>query len=475
MTEMLNDSQAGSPGDGDSMDVLTRMLTGAGNCPASVRRLGEDLVAVCGDPVIGDLATGAGLADRVTVLARARTVLDAEVARSLVAAESADVLPHTPATHLQRSAAWSGADASAVLVAGRFAARHPDLADVWRSGQVPTAVVAVIARGLRGVTVDVEAQFLTAVLPQLPRLSVPAVKVLMARTLDLLFPDDTDTREQTDWDRRSLVATSHGGMTMIAADLPGQEGHAVMAALDAVADSLRVSGDLTTAAQRRADALVTLINRAATLGHVPNTRNGLTVSTTITVGVAEADRVAAGLPKLPTTDLTTDLFASRDPRATAISSTGGTPVTFGDAALRFALCAGTHTGVLVDDRDPDQSRSGGPVSTALARTRVQPLALGRSFRLASTAQRIALAVRDGGCVLCHRPAPECQTHHITDWAHGGRTDLDQLVLLCWTHHREVDLNRWAITRNPNTGPDQPHWLITPVPRHQWRKRQPSAA
>ena len=477
-----------------SGDVTASLVAGAADCPVEVVAWVRGFAAVAAGPVSGDVVTGAGLADRVTVLARLRTVLDAEIARTLVAAQSADVLPHTAATHLQRHAAWSGADASEVLTAGRFAARHRDLAVLWRSGQVSAGVVAVIARGLRGVSAEVEAQFLAAVLDKLPRLSVKAVKVLLARTLDLLFPHDADAREQTDWDRRSLVATTHGGMTMISADLPAVEGQAVMAALDAVADSLRVAGDRTTAAQRRADALITLVNAAHAHGDVPTTRAGLPVATTITVGIAEADRVAAGKPKTPTTDLTQDVVHTRDPRAVATTSSDhGGAVTLGDAALRFALCTGTHTGVLIDDRhqfvgnttddrhqphttaDDRTADSGRPVSSALTRTRVQPLAVGRAFRLATPAQRTALAVRDRGCVLCQRPPAQCQTHHITDWAAGGRTDLDNLVLLCWTHHRQVELNRWTLTRNPDTAPDQPHWLITPVPRHQWKRRPPATS
>ena len=466
--------------DGDTpqnQDLTDALLTGTGSCPTRVAALAGLLAEICAEPLPGQAATGVGLTDRVTVLARVRAVLDAEVARSLVAAEAFDALPHTAATHLQRSAAWSGSDASAVVVAGRFAHRHPDLASLWRSGEVSTAAVAVIARGMRGLTAEVEDQFLAAVIDKLPRLSVKAVKVLLARTLDLLFPHDADAREQTDWDRRSLVATTHGGMTMISADLPAVEGQAVMAALDAVADSLRVAGDRTTAAQRRADALITLVNAAHAHGDVPTTRAGLPVATTITVGIAEADRVAAGKPKTPTTDLTQDVVHTRDPRAVATTSSDhGGAVTLGDAALRFALCTGTHTGVLIDDRhqphttaDDRTADSGRPVSSALTRTRVQPLAVGRAFRLATPAQRTALAVRDRGCVLCQRPPAQCQTHHITDWAAGGRTDLDQMVLLCWTHHRQVDLNRWSITRDPD--PDQGHWLITPTPRHQWRRRQ----
>ena len=458
--------------DGDTpqnQDLTDALLTGTGSCPTRVAALAGLLAEICAEPLPGQAATGVGLTDRVTVLARVRAVLDAEVARSLVAAEAFDALPHTAATHLQRSAAWSGSDASAVVVAGRFAHRHPDLASLWRSGEVSTAAVAVIARGMRGLTAEVEDQFLAAVIDKLPRLSVKAVKVLLARTLDLLFPDDVESREQTEWDRRSLVATTHGGMTMISADLPGLEGQTVMGVLTALADSLRVAGERSTAAQRRADALITLVNQASSHGDLPATRSGLPVATTITLGVSEADRVASGQAKTPSRDLTADLFGARNPSAVATNARCGA-TTLGDAAVRFALCAGTHTGVLIDNPPSNGTGGeGGPVSAALTRTRIQPLAVGRAHRFATPAQRVALAVRDGGCILCHRPAAECQAHHLTDWAEGGRTDLDQMVLLCWTHHRQVDLNRWSITRDPD--PDQGHWLITPTPRHRWRRRQ----
>ena len=42
------------------------------------------------------------------------------------------------------------------------------------------------------------------------------------------------------------------------------------------------------------------------------------------------------------------------------------------------------------------------------------------------------------------PAEACQVHHITEWADGGETDLRNLALLCWTHHRQVDLRMWTI-------------------------------
>lgn len=163
--------------------------------------------------------------------------------------------------------------------------------------------MAAIARGLRGVTAAVETKFLDAVVDQLPNLSVTGVKVLVSQALDYLHPDDREAQEQTDWDRRGLTSTRHGGMTMISADLPGVEGEAVLAALDALAESLRVDGDRLTKSQRRADALITLVNRASARGDLPATRSGLPVATTITIGISEADRIATGTKRPAATDL----------------------------------------------------------------------------------------------------------------------------------------------------------------------------
>ena len=99
-----------------------------------------------------------------------------------------------------------------------------------------------------------------------------------------------------------------------------------------------------------------------------------------------------------------------------------------------------------------------------------PLAEGRAKRCFTDAQRKAMAIRDQGCVMpgCPIPAGECQAHHVGDWAGGGATDISNGALLCWVHHREVDLHRWILERNPDAS--GPYWLVTPTPRHTWRAR-----
>src|SRR5512132_273010 len=69
----------------------------------------------------------------------------------------------------------------------------------------------------------------------------------------------------------------------------------------------------------------------------------------------------------------------------------------------------------------------------------QPLEVGRTSRVVTPTQRVALAVRDHGCVFpgCARPLAWCDAHRLRHWLHGGPTDLANLALVCRAHHRAV--------------------------------------
>ncbi|MDR7255452.1 hypothetical protein J2X46_004459 [Nocardioides sp. BE266] len=76
-----------------------------------------------------------------------------------------------------------------------------------------------------------------------------------------------------------------------------------------------------------------------------------------------------------------------------------------------------------------------------------PLDLGRSRRLFTKAQRIALGLRDGGCTArgCETTASGCHAHHDDPWSRGGLTDLALGRLLCPRHHRLAHDSRYAMT------------------------------
>jgi hypothetical protein len=75
-----------------------------------------------------------------------------------------------------------------------------------------------------------------------------------------------------------------------------------------------------------------------------------------------------------------------------------------------------------------------------------PLKLGRTRRLASRGQWLALIARDGGCVGpdCTRPPEWCDAHHCDYWENLGPTDVDTMALLCDHHHDQVHSHGWTI-------------------------------
>jgi hypothetical protein len=82
----------------------------------------------------------------------------------------------------------------------------------------------------------------------------------------------------------------------------------------------------------------------------------------------------------------------------------------------------------------------------------RPLDVGRSHRLVPHWIRKALHARDHGCRFpgCHAPVAWADAHHLTHWADGGATDLDNLILLCRYHHGLVHEAGWQIHYNPVT-------------------------
>ena len=95
--------------------------------------------------------------------------------------------------------------------------------------------------------------------------------------------------------------------------------------------------------------------------------------------------------------------------------------------------------------------------TAVIDSTGEVLALGRTRRLVSRAQRRALMIRDSICQFpaCHQ-SRHLQAHHILPWSQGGPTDLDNLILLCQFHHTTV--HEGGITIHPGAHP---------APGHRW--------
>ena len=71
-----------------------------------------------------------------------------------------------------------------------------------------------------------------------------------------------------------------------------------------------------------------------------------------------------------------------------------------------------------------------------------PLWHGRTKRLATAAQMSALRALYGACGGCGADMWICDGHHIEPVSQGGRTDIDNMMLLCWICHQKVHRHGW---------------------------------
>jgi hypothetical protein len=82
--------------------------------------------------------------------------------------------------------------------------------------------------------------------------------------------------------------------------------------------------------------------------------------------------------------------------------------------------------------------------------RSEVLDLGRQRRFHSKAQRIALALKHGGCVVegCDWPPGMCHAHHDQPWSEGGDTSVTNGRLLCPRHHARAHDPTYTMTKLP---------------------------
>jgi hypothetical protein len=155
-------------------------------------------------------------------------------------------------------------------------------------------------------------------------------------------------------------------------------------------------------------------------------------------------------------------------RSATLPSAGGAPVTLlvTTTAAELAAHAG-HPGAGIATTGHGQPLPLGAVlglgDASVVGVRLDAggavLSAGAEQRLASVAQRRALAARDRGCCFpgCTRPPAWCEAHHVRPWAAGGPTELDNLCLLCRYHHARFAATGWQVIMTGGV----PEWIPPP--------------
>ena len=295
----------------------------------------------------------------------------------------------------------------------------PAINKAFRSGDISIDQVDAISRIA---TVDTE----RALLDQAEKMTSAALDRLVRRERGLTSED-----ARTVWERRRLIREWNLDESELKfhGRLPGDAGRVFDQAIDSRVDDMRPdpeSGMFDPLETRSADALTEL---SATDGG--------------SAGAAPQIGVFADLEALTTRD---QGFAYLDNTA---------PIS-NEMAQRLACDATIETII----RDGERI-----------------IGIGRRSRKVPGWLRRLVYERDGN--RCQHPGCRntgwLQVHHIVPWAHGGPTDLDNLVLLCGHHHRLVHERRWHITGPPGGRVfRRPDWTPFPALRHQLdpRLREP---
>lgn len=203
---------------------------------------------------------------------------------------------------------------------------------------------------------------------------------------------------------RSFAGTGLGPDAVTGLGTDGGRDEGTSLGLDGGHDAGRdagIGGDTRSPAQRRADALVEVCRLALRTGELP-VSGGEPPLLTVTVAYDPLTR-ALGVGRLDSGDRVSP------------------------ATVRRLACDAQVMPVVLDGES-------------------QVLDAGRSRRLATGPMRRALVVRDRGCSFpaCDRPPRWCDGHHVRPWSVGGRTCLDNLVLLCRHHHRLIHDGDWTV-------------------------------
>jgi hypothetical protein len=360
----------------------------------------------------------------LTALVSVRSQLDALVARVLAA--SGDV---AEAHGLRDAAVWLAGQSRATqrearrdLALGRAFGQHPWVAAALTAGGLRTEQARVIAAAVEALPAHVDAPTREAAESVLVGLAeqhdAGDLQQIGKRILDVVAPEVGESHEAAVLEAEERRAAATVELSMVddgegrcrgSFVVPSHVGKMLRRHLLALANPARhseaelrgESGDFKPLRRRLGEALVEYVERYPTDATPQTAGVNATVVVTLTL---------------------TELVAEH---ATALLD-DGTRMTAGQAR-RLACEAGIIPVVLGADS--------------------QALDLGRTRRLFTKAQRIALGLRDGGCTArgCETSASGCHAHHDDPWSRGGLTDLANGRLLCPRHHRLAHHSQYAIT------------------------------
>src|ERR1700693_1819300 len=230
--------------------------------------------------------------------------------------------------------------------------------------------------------------------------SVFGLRKLCAEAWHVVDPDGFFEEAEENYSRRRLhISQMPDGMFRVDGQVDPVTGAAWKTAMDALAKRKGPEDDRTQS-QRNNDAMGELINHGMDQGTLPR-RNGVRPHINVTTTI-EGLKNELGAPPA---DLELSLPIST-------------------RTLERLTCDCTMPRVLLADS--------------------MVIDVGRATRTVSGPMRRALRTRDKGCRFpgCDRSVAWTNPHHFIHWARGGPGDRENLLLICYSHHRLVHEGGW---------------------------------
>ncbi|WP_254777836.1 HNH endonuclease signature motif containing protein [Rhodococcus triatomae] len=325
--------------------------------------------------------------------------------------------------------------AGRIVELGAGLAEHPAVAEAFDAGRIAFEHALLIVRFCTKPPKGMPAEALPGCVAALlaaadgPLARTDGVRTVIAKLEAIFETDDQPASEDTD--RNELyVSKTLNGRVSIRGDVDAVTGEMLLTALSkfsAPQPASEGTPDARPPRQRRADGLTQLLSMLLAFGEL-GVEGGERPHLSVHVharDLGQDRREEYARRTRPADNTDTHPADLAEVRGIAWSPWMG-PLTINTA--RLLGCDANVTAIVLDEHGA-------------------PLSVGRTHRTVTRAQRTALAARDGGCAFpgCGATAAWCEGHHIRHWADGGPTDLDNLVLLCGTHHRLLHTTDWEVT------------------------------
>jgi Domain of unknown function (DUF222)/HNH endonuclease len=350
----------------------------------------------------------------------------------------------TTVSWLRRSCAMTAKAAAYAVHLARTLGEMPAMLDSARAGRASFTNVAMVGHLARAVGVEQVQGYEAILLPAAETLDPRRMRVATETTRLTIDPDGVLADANHAHEQRWLDCDeTYGGVFVLRGQFDAEGGALLKTAIDGLSHGM-TRGETRAVSSRRADALVEMAATQLRCGDhrdVHGQRPHLTLTVSADTLRRDSERADGDRGHtLRHQTIRTDAESDDTLRVVAVpqaAELGGVGPIHPEIARRIA-CDAVRTVVTVAPTPNDSSWMLG--------TPAVPLSVGRATRTIPSSIRTALVLRDRGCRFpgCDRPPAWTDGHHIIHWADGGPTELDNLVSLCRSHHRQVHEEGWRI-------------------------------